>query len=346
MTGGVAGAAAEAPRAALGVPHADAAGELSLDVVICTYDNARLLDRTLDALGRQRVPPGVRWRVLVVDNRCTDDTPAVVERHRRLGRFPLRRVEEPVQGLTPARVRGVRETDGAWVAFVDDDCLLAEDWVAEAARFAAAHPECGAFGGRVVLEWEAPPPRHALSVPYAYAGRSRGDAPARVRSLAGAGLVVRRAALEATGWPARQFLADRTGARLVSGGDAEIVLRLAARHEVWYTPACVLRHVIPERRLSRAYLRRIVAGLGASRHNATALTWRRGYPAWLAYSALASLVFALECTLDLRRRPGIGPAIAYSPVRGWWAAMWAMWRMDPDERRALLGVAAPAGAAR
>ena len=39
-----------------------------LDVVICTYNNASLLDRTLDFLGRQQAGPGIEWRVLIVDN--------------------------------------------------------------------------------------------------------------------------------------------------------------------------------------------------------------------------------------------------------------------------------------
>src|SRR5262245_28397298 len=130
------------------------ASATSIDLIVCTYDNAALLDRTLAALGRQRVSSGVTWQVLVVDNNCTDRTPEVVAEHSRAGGVPLRMVREPRQGLTPARLCGVRNTAGEWIAFVDDDCLLAEDWVEEAARFAALHPACGAFGGQVVLEWE------------------------------------------------------------------------------------------------------------------------------------------------------------------------------------------------
>ena len=50
-----------------------------LDVVICTYNNASLLDRTLDFLGKQQVVPGVEWGVLIVDNNCTDSTSDVIE---------------------------------------------------------------------------------------------------------------------------------------------------------------------------------------------------------------------------------------------------------------------------
>ncbi|HEX6899168.1 MAG TPA: glycosyltransferase [Thermoanaerobaculia bacterium] len=307
----------------------------SIDLILCTYNNAALLDRALAAISGQKVSPGIDWRVVVVDNNCTDETPEVVAKHARSGAVSLRRISEPRQGLTPARLCGVRDTEGEWIAFVDDDCLLAEDWVEAAARFAAEHPACGAFGGQVVLEWEADPPPYALKRRYAYAGKRHGDTAHRRPWIAGAGMVVRRSALADCGWIAKQFLEDRIGKRTVSGGDMEIGLRIAARYEVWYNPDCRLRHVIPAHRLTREYLRRITFGLGASRHHAMALTWKGSYPAWLAYSALYSVGFAalglFQSIDDLR--------LAVSPVRGWWAAMGEMRRMDPAERRAMLGCA-------
>jgi glycosyltransferase involved in cell wall biosynthesis len=317
---------------------------LSIDLVICTYDNAALLDRTLEAMSRLRVPPEVRCGVLVVDNNCTDPTAEVVDRWAASFPLPLRIVREPRQGLTPARLRGVLETGGEWIAFVDDDCLLAEDWVEQAARFAAEHPQCGAFGGRVVPEWETEPPPFVLAHRYAYAAKSHGDTPHRRQWLAGAGMVVRRTALRACGWTDRPLLEDRVGGTLVSGGDVEIGMRIAAGHEVWYVPACTLRHVIPARRMTRPYLRRITFGLGASRHHAAALAWKRSYPAWLLYSIAGSLAFLAMGVRQvagelLRPRAGIDPALAFSPMRGWLAAMGEMLRMKGEERRALLGCA-------
>lgn len=319
--------------------------DISIDVVVCTYNNAALLDLALGALGRQRVPGGVRWRVLVVNNNCTDETAAVIERHARRAPVPLRTVIEPKQGLTPARVCGVENTSGEWVAFVDDDCLLAEDWVEEAVRFAAGHPACGAFGGQVILDWETDPPPYVSSRRYAYAGKYHGETAHRRPWLAGAGMVVRRAALDDCGWTAKQFLEDRIGKRPVSGGDMEIGLRIAARYEVWYNPACKLRHVIPGHRMTRQYLRRITFGLGASRHNAMALAWKGSYPAWLAYSALYSVGFGALGVFQsageaFRNRSGLDLPLAFSPVRGWWAAMEEMSRMSSAERRQLLGCAA------
>ncbi len=318
---------------------------ISIDLVICTYNNAALLDRTLAALSKQEVSPHVDWQVTVVNNNCTDETPEVVEKHSRSGNVPLRMIFEPQQGAIPARVCGVRNTGGEWIAFVDDDCLLAEDWVEQSARFTEEHPDCGAFGGHIILQWEKTPPPYVLSRPYLYAGARHGETAKRRKWVAGAGMVVRRAALEDSGWLDKQFLEDRIGKRLVSGGDVEIPMRIAARHEVWYNPRCNLRHIIPERRMSREYVRRMIFGLGASRHNTIALTWSGSYPAWLLYSSLYSIGFLGMGTIQMLHefvsgRSGFDVLIAVNPARGWWAAMWSMLRMDATERRQLLGCAA------
>lgn len=320
---------------------------ISIDLIVCTYNNAALLDRTLDAVALQRVPRGVEWQVVVVNNNCTDETPRVLEKHVRSGRLPLRVLFEHKQGLTPARVCGVRATAGDWIAFVDDDCLLAEDWVEQAARFAAEHPECGGFGGQVIPEWETTtPPPYVLENLYAYACKNHGETPHRRPWVAGAGMVVRREALVACGWLDRQFLEDRAGGRLVSGGDMEIALRVASRHELWHNPACKLRHFIPARRMSREYLRRVTRGLGASRHNAEALKWKGSYAGWLLYSAAFSLGFGAIGALRLARGsfgPGLDFTTAFSPAAGWCSAMWAMLRMDAEERGELMGCAAGRG---
>lgn len=321
---------------------------MTLDVVICTYDNARLLDRALAALSAQEAPAEARWSVLVVDNNCTDDTAAVVDRHREGGAVPgLRRVPEPEQGLTPARLRGVRETDGDWIAFVDDDCLLAPDWVRRATAFAASHPASGAFGGRVVLDWEEEPPGWMRRYGYAFAEQDRGETARPVTYLVGAGLVVRRAALDASGWTRRQYLGDRVGRRLVSGGDMEITLRLhGAGHALWYSPDLVLRHVVPPARTSLRYLLAMQYGLGKSQQHVDALRWSGSYAGWVRASlgALAwetARVAAQGARSLARRRAATEVRLAWRFLLGRWAG-WGGMVFGGPRGRALLGQASPA----
>ncbi len=116
-------------------------------VAICTWNRARLLDRTLAELRGQRVPNGVEWELVLVDNNCTDDTAAVAEKHS--GALPIRHVVEAKQGHSHARNRAIDEARGELILWTDDDVLASGNWIAEYARVAKAFPDAGYFGGRV-----------------------------------------------------------------------------------------------------------------------------------------------------------------------------------------------------
>lgn len=326
-----------------------AATPVSLAVVVCTYNRAADLDRTLGALARQRPDPGVTWRALVVDNNSTDRTAEIVAAHTASGEVPaLRRVVEAEQGLTPARRRGVLETDTDWVAFVDDDNLLRPNWVAELAVAVRQHPGAGAIGGRVLPLWPGAVPPYIPPFSWAYGMQDHGAEARAVDGLVGAGLTVRRAALDATGWVGRPLLADRVGTRLVSGGDVEIGQRLrGAGFALHYHPGCVLDHHVGPERTGRAYFLRLLAGLGASHALGGALTWAGGESEWRRHIRAErrrhTQWAASELGLALRRRPGHGitPALAWASfARGIHQGLRTVARMPSADRAALLGAAA------
>jgi glucosyl-dolichyl phosphate glucuronosyltransferase len=121
-------------------------------VAICTWNRSRLLDRTLAELRTQRVPNGVDWEIVLVDNNCTDDTAAVTEKH--AAALPIRRVVESKQGHSHARNRAIDEARGELILWTDDDVLVSTNWIAEYVRVAREYPEAGYFGGPV-MPWYA-----------------------------------------------------------------------------------------------------------------------------------------------------------------------------------------------
>lgn len=278
---------------------------MAISLIICTYNNAELLRRTLDALSGQVVRPGTSWEVLVVDNNSTDGTPDVVRAfqvaHPELA---VRSCLERQQGLHHARVRGATETDAEVLAFVDDDCLLGPGWVQSALDFLAAHPRCGALGGKVELEFQAPVEPALRQFGWALAEQNHGDEPKRVDFLVGAGLVLRRQALKESGWlNGPPLLQDRTGRELVSGGDMEIGVRIAsASWELWYDPACRIGHIIPAYRTTLEYLRRIVYGLGKSHVMVQALATPLDYHAYGTRALRGALA---ACARSLAQGAGV-----------------------------------------
>ena len=193
---------------------------IHLNIIICTHNRAGQLQRVFACLAEQNAAPGCSWEVLVVDNASTDETRAVTEAAIAGRMLPgLRYVHEARPGLTPARRRGVADATGDWIAFVDDDNLLDPGWVAAMACAIRAHPDAGGIGGEVRLAWEQEPPDYLQPFGFCFAEQQVGQADRTADSLAGAGMVLRREALLASGWPDGPLLQDRIGKSLVSGGD-------------------------------------------------------------------------------------------------------------------------------
>lgn len=99
----------------------------ALSVVLCTLDGSATIVDQLTALSEQRTVHA--FEVVVVDNGSTDDTAAIVaECSGADSRFRLVAAPERAN-LSYARNTGVAAARGAFVAFCDDDDLVAETWV-------------------------------------------------------------------------------------------------------------------------------------------------------------------------------------------------------------------------
>ena len=119
--------------------------EVHITVVICTWNRCELLRQTLEQMTRLVIPPRVRWSVVVVDNNSTDDTATVIESFG--GCLPIRRVFEPTPGQSHARNAGLREAEGDFILWTDDDVLLNSDWLVAFFEATERHPEGAVFGG-------------------------------------------------------------------------------------------------------------------------------------------------------------------------------------------------------
>jgi len=116
-----------------------------ISVIICTRDRASQLRRALQSLCMCTVPEGLDWEVLVVDNGSRDGSIEVTDEFQ--GRLPIRLTTEPTAGLSRARNRGIGEARGKWLVWIDDDVVVAADWLSAYYRSAQQYPEAAVFGG-------------------------------------------------------------------------------------------------------------------------------------------------------------------------------------------------------
>jgi GT2 family glycosyltransferase len=241
-------AAAGFPRSAPGARETSGAGlerpPSTVAVVVCTRDRPETLARCLASLVSSSVPPD---EVVVVDNAPRVPVREVV------ARFPgVRYVLEPEPGLSIARNAGIRATDGALVAFTDDDALVHRDWLRHL-REPFADPAVAVVTG-LVLPAELDTEAQVLFERHLGFGRGY------VRRTFDARWFGQAASLGAPTWDLgagvnmclRRSVLDRVGgfdARLGPGAagcsdDSELWYRVvAAGHVCVYTPAAVVEHV-------------------------------------------------------------------------------------------------------
>ena len=265
--------------------------DVDISVVICCHNSALLLPATLAHLGNQIVGPQLRWEIIIVDNSSTDGTADVASAWAATSRVPLRVVVETRLGLGYARARGIAESRGEIISFVDDDNWLSREWVQTAYDDMLEHPEAGALGGFVAPEFETSRPPWFAPVSYLYAigpdERLSGDVTTECM-LCGAGLTVRRSALaevKARGF--RMISVDRQGANLGAGGDSEMTygLRLSG-WRIRIDKRLRLRHFLPARRLSWSYARQLAYGSAFATPERDALVYACKPPrSGLAYRA-------------------------------------------------------------
>src|SRR5690242_16821978 len=130
---------------------------VKISVVICTYNPADAVFAKCIA-SVQAAAHHMPIDILIIDN---NSVPAIEERDYVKSFLKenknARVVVESKQGLTPARLRGIKESKGDLLIFVDDDNFVDANYIATAADIYLKHPFVGAFSGQVTLEYEHEP---------------------------------------------------------------------------------------------------------------------------------------------------------------------------------------------
>ncbi len=227
-------------------------GKPLISVVVPTFNRSDMLGDALQSLLRQETGGEFSYEIVVVDNASTDATKEVVQQAAVESPVPVRYYYHNVPGDAPSRNRGVAESRGDWLAFLDDDELAAPDWLRQLYRTAQ---ETGAtvVGGAVHLHL----PQDVLDrLSHFVRCTSLREAdyypnihPYTGKRLPGTGnALVARRALETVG------AFDVT--HVCGESDSDFFLRARAAGVVlYYTPHAVVRHRVAPNRLTTEYFR-------------------------------------------------------------------------------------------
>ena len=241
---------------------------MELSIIISTYNNATSLVRTLESVAKQDYDKK-EWECVVVNNNSTDDTAervsAFAEAHPELN---IRVVEEPQQGLSYARNRGIAESKGQVIAFIDDDETINEGFVSAYIDLFRNH---GAFVGSGVLKvcydskrpkWMSHYTEKMIANPF-----DLGDEIVTVTTKitpTGGNMAFNREVFNLYG----NFDTNlgRKGEALFGGEENDMFDRIRDLGErVFYTPHAIAYHHIADRKLTPEYFDELSYGVGVSK---------------------------------------------------------------------------------
>jgi glycosyltransferase involved in cell wall biosynthesis len=248
----------------------------TLSVIVCTYNpDSFIFENCLNAIkaATKNYQP---LEIIIIDNNSAIPLQNQDYIQRFIQDIPsLRIINEPKQGLTPARIRGIKEATGNLLLFIDDDNFIKDNFFEKGVKIAADYPHIGAWSGQVKLKFENTPAAWTkkywgLLVYREFSGSKWSNFPHMPETMpCGAGLFVRRNVadhyLELHHSGKRNIQLDRSGSSLLSAGDNDLAACACdIGLGVGLFEDLSLDHYIPSNRLSKEYLIKLAEGISLS----------------------------------------------------------------------------------
>jgi glycosyltransferase involved in cell wall biosynthesis len=239
----------------------------TIAAIICTYNREQYIGKALESIKNQSLERA-RYQIVIVNNNSTDNSEQVCRDFMKANPdLDIILVNEPEQGLSAARNRGIQESDADYLTFVDDDATLDQGFLEAVTDYLDANPDVVAVGGRILLDFETRRPAwatHYLDSLFGYFNPGNQTkifrAPLYPR---GSNMSFSSAVFDLAG----QFSRDlgRNKDVLKGNEEKELFARIYKLGKpVVYLPDAIVYHAVPAYRTEKDFIRRQAIGFGRS----------------------------------------------------------------------------------
>jgi glycosyltransferase involved in cell wall biosynthesis len=255
--------------------------KIDISVSLCTYNRVEMLRDSLESLIHQQTHGTFSYEIVLIDDGSTDETSSLVRKVSDGSKVPIRYFREERVGVAAARNKGVTESRGEWIAFIDDDEIAEACWLKEL-LCEAKQSGAACVGGPVVAHFLSSSPDARMKTTLGLLGHK----PVVTTNMRwydkffhnyvpGTGnALVKRDIFGKIG------LFDTT---LLYGEDMDFFRRLhRAGFKVSNNSRALVKHIIPAFRLDPVYLRRLSKLAGQTLACLDKREW--GYSALLLFS--------------------------------------------------------------
>ncbi len=254
--------------------------DIKISVIVCTYNRDKFIYETLSRIAKNTYPTD-KYEIILINNNSTDRTDKECQRFYQ--DFPdvnYHYYIESTQGLSYARNRGILESNGEVLVFLDDDSFISNNYLQRLADYLEAYPDTDAFGGKIKPLFENnTPPQWLGKWTYSWVSAiNKGEKVCIFKGKSypiGANMGIKRSAL-----PEGLFNTSlgRSKDNLMGGEEKELFNRLKKAHKnILYFPEIEVLHVIPEKRTTREYIKKLARGVGKSEQLRTIKISRTAY---------------------------------------------------------------------
>lgn len=237
-------------------------------IIVCTYNRDKYLYGALQCIAENGYSTDA-YEIVLVNNMSTDNTESECQRFQ--SDYPginFRYFVETQQGLSFARNRGIQESRGETLLFLDDDSYIQKDYLANLQKQLESHPDADAFGGKIDPVFETGETPKWLSK-WNYSWVSAIDMGNKVCPFEGkafpigANMGIRKAMLSKIGVFNTEL--GRSKKNLMGGEEKDLFERIRQQGgNIYYFPDVVVQHVIPPSRTTKDYVKRLGEGVGRS----------------------------------------------------------------------------------
>jgi len=245
---------------------------IKISAIISTYNRANYLEKLFNSILSQTIDTDT-YEIVIVNNNCTDNTEElcknfIIENKNIHVTYCI----ETSQGLSFGRNRGIKESKGEIVTFLDDDAFIAPDFFETTLSFFEKHPEVNAIGGKILLHYLNKKPKWYNPFMASLLGYfNKGDKEHIFATdyFRGSNMSFRKVIFQKHG----NFNTSlgRVGKNLHGSEEKELFYRFKKNGEqMWYVPSAIVYHLVPIERTTPEFIKRQAIGIGNSqRQHAT-----------------------------------------------------------------------------
>ncbi len=248
--------------------HKNSANSAKLSIVVCTYNRARYILKNLESFLNQTADVS-DFEVVIINNNSPDNTDEIctefIASHPEINwTYKI----ETNQGHTYARNRGIAESKGAYIAFIDDDAFVRPEYCENIIQFYDQHPTVDVIGGKIIPVYESGAEPKWMT-PYLLtlvAAQDYGDETKEFHPRKfpiGANMVYRKSVFDTIGI----FNVDlgRRGDGLEGGDEKDVIYRIREINgKIYYVANVIVDHIIGENREQMDYIKGMGVGVGTS----------------------------------------------------------------------------------